>query len=787
MAGSILGNAVRRVEDPGLLVGAGTYVGDLSPEGGLSLYFVRSPVAHAELKSVDVSAAASSPGVVAVLTGQSMGIEPYPVSMVNRSVLKSPLAQGKVRFVGEAVAAVLAETRAQAVDAAELVEVDYVPLAAVTDLEAAMGPGAPLLFEELGTNLAIGAREPSTEDVLEGAEVVVRARFENQRVAAAPIEGNAIVVVPGRSPGESQLTVYAGTQTPHGLRDAAARLLGLAPEEIRVVAPYVGGGFGGKTGLPAEYAVAIVAASRHGRAVKWQEDRGDNLVGMNGRSQVQYGEMGFKRTGEIVGLRARVIGDAGAYAGFAGFLALGPTRNMLQGVYRIPRLHVDAAGVLTNTSPVGAFRGAGRPEAAALLERLMDMAADELGIDPVEIRRMNYISRDQFPYQTLTGMLYDSGDYGKALDEALKVADYGSLRAMQAERRASGDRLQIGIGVSSYVEITAPGPGSEYGSVEVSEDGTATVRVGTMATGQGHATAFAMIVSDRLGIPLESITFIQADTAEVPRGGGTVGSRSLQLGGSALERASVTLLEKAKELASELLEADEADVVLSEEGRIGVAGVPARSLGWGELAAAAVERNDTLASSVDFRPPGPTFPFGTHVSVVEVDTETGYVRPLRHVAVDDAGTIVNPMLAQGQQHGGIAQGMSQALWETISFDDDGTPLTSSFASYCIPSAAETCSFEASNTQTPTPYNPLGAKGIGESATIGSTPAVQNAVIDALSHLGVRQIEMPCTPERVWDSIRKASAGQSSDPWREPPGFFSSLPPRGGGGGAADSH
>jgi carbon-monoxide dehydrogenase large subunit len=480
------------------------------------------------------------------------------------------------------------------------------------------------------------------------------------------------------------------------------------------------------------------------------------------------------------------VGDAGAYGGFGGGLAMGPTKNMAQGVYDIPAIGYDVAVALTNTTPVGAFRGAGRPEAAAFLERIIDMGADELGIDPVEIRRLNLLRPEQFPYTTLMGTTYDCGEYQKCLDVAVEAAGYEALRAEQAARRARGDRMQLGIGVSTYVEITAGGMSSEWAGVAIDDDGGATIKVGTSSHGQGHATTFAMIVADRLGIPLEQIRFVQSDTAVVPKGGGTGGSRSLQIGGSAVLEAAGSVLDRAKQLAAKLLEADAADIVLTDDGRLGVAGVPATAKTWAEVAAAA--RDDEagpLAAAMDVAQKGATFPFGAHVAVVEVDMETGRVELVRHVAVDDCGRIVNPLLVTGQQHGGIAQGAAQALWEQFVYDEAGNPLTSTLAEYAMPSAAELPSFEAINTETPTPQNALGAKGIGESGTIGSTPAVHNAVVDALSHLGVRHLDMPCTPQRVWTAIVQAGAGTLPDPWREPPAVFATLPVRGAKPAAAD--
>jgi carbon-monoxide dehydrogenase large subunit len=420
-----------------------------------------------------------------------------------------------------------------------------------------------------------------------------------------------------------------------------------------------------------------------------------------------------------------------------------------------------------------------------MLERLMDLAADELGIDPVEIRRRNLLAPDVFPYQTRTGVTYDSGDYRAALDEAVRLAGYEELRAEQDRRRAEGGTRLLGIGVAVYVEITAGGGSSEYGALEVHEDGTATIRVGTSAHGQGHATSFAMIVADTLGIPIEDIRFIQSDTAAVPRGGGTGGSRSLQMGGSAVLAATESVLAKGRALAASVLEADPADIVLSD-GRLGVAGVPTSSLSWAELARSGRERGEPLVAEEDVTQAGPSFPFGAHVAVVEVDSETGRVSLLRHVAVDDCGRVLNPLIVAGQQHGGIAQGAAQALYETFVYDEDGTPLTSTLADYAMPAASELPSFETANTQTPSPLNPLGAKGIGESGTIGSTPAVHNAVVDALSHLGVRHIDMPCTPERVWRAIEDARRGTLPTFWGEPPAAFADLPVRPGTAPASEA-
>jgi len=784
MPGSLLGTQVRRVEDPELLTGQGTFIANMHPDGMATAVFVRSTVAHARVLHIDTAEAAKSPGVIAVLTAEDIGVAPFHGFMVlNPNCGRTPLVTDRVRFTGDTVALVVAESQAEALDAAELVVVDYDPLPAAVTVEDAIAPGAPLQFEEIGSNVVAGMRSsPSAGDPLAGA------RLENQRIAVMPMEGNAIAVIPD---GEN-LTIYVSTQMPHGFAAMAGRILGIDVSKLRVIAPHVGGGFGGKAGLTAEHAAVIAAARLLGRPITWVEGRGENLIGMpHGRGQVQWVEMGLRDDGTITGLHIRVLADAGAYAGFGGALAIGPTRSMAQGVYNIPAIRFDVASIVTNTTPMGAFRGAGRPEAAELLERMMDIAADELDIDPVELRRRNLMEPFDKPVTTVMGTVYDTGDYRRALDEVVRLAGYDGLRAEQAERRRRGDRWQLGIGVAAYVEITAGAGGKEYGSLEIHRDGTATVRAGTSAHGQGHATSFAMIVSDRLGVPMESIRLVQSDTAKVPRGSGTGGSRSLQLGGSAVYSATEAVWEQARLLAAAELEANADDIVVHDGGQVGVAGVPSSAISWGRLAelagsaaagsAAAGEVGSVLgplAAAIDFEQDGATFPFGAHVSVVEVDTETGFVRPIRHVAVDDCGRVLNPLIVAGQQHGGIAQGIAQALWEQVVFDSDGNPLTANLADYAMPSAAEFPSFEASNTETPTFRNPLGAKGIGESGTIGSTPSVHNAVVDAVSHLGVRNIQMPCTPERVWQAIRDASSGGQTL-WTDPPAVFDTLPVAGG--------
>lgn len=774
MVGSLLGNEVNRVEDPDLLRGRATYVDNLPLEGVLHVGFVRSPLAHALISEIDTSAAAAAPGVVAVYTAKDLDLPPVQAFIPVGDFTREPLATDRVRFAGEPVVAVVAEDTAALADALELVDVDYDPLDVAVDPVGALAPDAPAQFPEHGSNIASGYRDAAGADVLAGADVVVRARIENQRLAVVPMEGNAFAAIAGGPDDDHEVTVYASTQMPHGLRSGLAGSFGWDQQRVRVIAPHVGGAFGGKAGAAAEYLVVIAAARELGRPAKWVESRSENMQSMpHGRAQVQFAELGLSREGDIVGLRARVVGDAGAYAGFGGSLALGPTRLMSQGVYRLPALSYDGVMVLTNTTPVGAFRGAGRPEAAAMLERLIDMGAAELGIDPAELRRRNFLRPEQFPHTTLTGAGYDSGDYDLALTETLRIAGYEQLRAEQARRRAADDPKLLGIGLSSYVEITGGGSG-EFAEVDVHEGG-ATIKVGTSAHGQGHATAFSMLVSDLLGIPMESVEFVQSDTATVPRGGGTGGSRSLQVGGSAVREAGEVVLRKASELAAARLEASPDDIRVTDGG-LGVAGAPGATVSWAELVR--VAGDGELSGTTDFQPGGATFPFGAHVSVVEIDSETGFVTPLRHIAVDDCGRIVNPKLVRGQQQGGAVQGIAQALWEQMSYDEDGNPATATLADYAMPSAADVPALEVVNTETDTPHNPLGAKGIGESATVGSTPAVQNAVVDALSHLGVRHVDMPATPQRVWQTIRDARAGTLASPWQEPPAAFATLPVRG---------
>jgi carbon-monoxide dehydrogenase large subunit len=759
-AGSILGHPVRRVEDPELLTGASRFTADVVAEGALHAVFVRSTFAHGRVSGVDGREAAGMPGVAGVFTAGDLDLPPMGSGMVASAFARPVVARDVVRFVGEILAVVVAETPEQAMDAAESVYADVEPLPAVVDPMAAAGPEGTLLFAEHGSNLAMDSPF-GDQDPLAGADVVVRSRFVNQRLAPVPMETGAALAAP--DPQSGGLSMWTSCQAPHYWRDGLTEPLGLEKAKLRVIAPAVGGGFGAKIDLLPEHVLVGALALRLGRPVRWTETRSESMTALwHGRAQIQDVEIGATRDGQVTGLKVSIVADGGAYPGMAAYLPV-LTQLMLSGVYRIPKIGGRLMCVATNTTPVNAYRGAGRPEAAALIERAVDLLAVELGMDPVQIRRKNLIPKDAFPYTTASGATYDVGDYEAALDDVLRLAGYDGLRQDQAERRRRDGAKQLGIGLSAYVEVTAYGLGSEFGSVEVRRDGSVRVLTGTSPHGQGHATTFAQIVADTLNVPFEAVTVVHSDTAVVPRGEGTMGSSSAQVGGSSILRASEGVLDKARSLAAHVLEAGAEDVVLFEDGRIGIAGAPDRGLTWAELADAAAEpsrlpegMDPGLSFDADFgQSMNGSYPFGAHVAVVEVDVETGQVHLLRHVAVDDCGRILNPLLVEGQVQGGLAQGIAQALYEEVLYDDDGNPLTASLMAYEMPSAADLPSFETAHTVTPTPLNPLGAKGIGESATIGSTPAVQNAVVDALSHLGVRHIDMPLTPERVWRAIRDA--------------------------------
>jgi aerobic carbon-monoxide dehydrogenase large subunit len=757
---SILGTRVLRTEDPGFLTTGAVYTDDVVDErlaGAGHVFFVRSPVAHARIRSIDVSAALQAPGVVAAFTGADLAglplLAPPMPGMINDQMGQALLARDVVRFVGEPVAVVVTDDPYQGEDAMELVDADYDPLPPVIDLAGA-AVGDVLLFPDAGTNVAatFGDAAELQADLFNGCDVVVTRAIINQRVAPAPMETRAAAAAWGD---DGRLTAWIPNQGAQGTRDALAAMLAIDPATVRIITPDVGGAFGAKFGADPEHAVVCWVAQRLGRPVRWAETRTENLVGMtHGRAQHQTVTIGGGRDGTVAAYRLEILQDAGAYPRFGAFLpAL--TILMAPGPYAFGRAEAVAKSVVTTTTPVGAYRGAGRPEATAAVERAIDLFAAEIGMDPADVRRKNLLPRFTEPHTTAFGAVYDSGDYTVALDKALVAAGYAALREEQAQRRSAGDVAQLGIGLSSYVEIT--GPGAEAGgprenaTIEVHPDGSATILTGTSPHGQGHATVWAMLASDELGIPVDKITLKWGDTDLIPEGGGTGGSRSLQQGGAAVQQASRELIEVARQRAAAEMEANPADLVFDATRSVfAVAGDPEASVPLAKLA----EAEQLLVRSV-FRAPGPTFPFGAHVAVVEVDTETGKVVLRRMVTVDDAGTVVNPLLAEGQRHGGIAQGAAQAFLEEFVYDAEGNPLTASFADYPFLSATEVPSFELVDMATPTSYNPLGAKGIGEAGTIGATPAVQNAVVDALAHLGVRHIDMPASPQRVWRALQSS--------------------------------
>ncbi len=748
---SILGTRVVRIEDPRFLKGEGTYIANLEVPGAVHLTFVRSQMAHAKILNIDASEALSMPGIKAVWTSADVDLAPAPPAnpMMNKAFTYPFVVTEVARFVGDIVAIVVSDTKTQGVDAAETVIVDYDPLPVVVDIDQAFR-NEVLLHPNAGTNVVItfAAEKP---DIFADCEVVVDLTIENQRVAPAPMEVRACVA---QWDGQ-RLTQWACSQGAHGARDGIAQALGLEGSQVRVITPDVGGGFGAKSGVYAEEILVGWAARKLGQPVRWTESRTENMLSMgHGRAQRQRTKMGGTKDGKITAYRIELLQDAGAYAK-AGAILPYMTRLMAGGVYDIPHVQFESHSVVTNTTPTVAYRGAGRPEATAAIERTIDEFARVCGIDPAEIRKKNFLKPDVFPLTTVMGAKYDSGEYEAALDKALTAAGYTQLREEQQRRRASGDPIQLGIGIASYVETTNPMGSGDYGAVEIKADGGAVIRTGSSSHGQGHHTAWAMLVSEATGIPMDKIEFHFGDTDDVERGGGTGGSRSLQVGGSAVKLATDAVIEKARERVADLLEAAVEDIVIDTvRGAFHVAGSPAPARTWAEIMTGI---EVPLEAEVDYVPEGSTFPFGTHVCVVEVDTETGSVAVVRHIACDDAGTIINPLIVDGQVHGGIAQGVAQALLEVVAFDPDGNPITSNFADYGIISAAELPSFERVPMETPTPRNPLGAKGIGEAGTIGATPAVHNAVVDAVSHLGVTHIDMPCTSINVWNAIQIATA------------------------------
>lgn len=759
MGRSILGAAVKRTEDPRFITGAGEYLGDMHLDGEVWMVPVRSIVAHGELTDVDIDMASDVPGVVKVYRAGDLDVAPMPVGApgVDAAAARPTIATGRVRFVGDIVAVVVAETERAAIDAASLVWADIEPLPTVTTPAEGAAANAPLIFEALETNVIYDRGEP-VDGVLDDADVVIETTIANQRIAAVPLEPNGALA---QSRDDGGLDIWLGSQNAHSQRRDLSKVLGLDQSMIRVRVPDIGGGFGAKIALYPEHALCAAIALDLDRPVRWQETRTENMLAMNhGRAQTTEVRLGATREGLITGIALRVTQDGGAYPVFGSYLPA-ITKRMAVGPYLIPKAEYRWRTVLTNTTPIHAYRGAGRPEATMALERAMDQLAAELGMDPAEVRRRNFIPADDFPHTTVVRERYDSGDYVTALELALEKGGYEEARRAQQARRYSGVRLQMGIGVSSYVEITAPAGREDWGAVEVDTDGSATVFSSAVSQGHSHETTFPQIVSEILKIPHERIRFVQGDTDLIPHSGGTMGSRSLQIAGSAVFGAGERALHKAREVYAFHAEAGLDDVVQFDDGRIGVVGVPASAMTLAEVATIAAESTNLpmdmepgLRGEEMWEQDEATIPFGTHLCIVEVDTDTGAVRILRHIACDDAGTILNRMVVDGQVHGGVAQGIGQALFEEVRYDE-GNPLTGNLTSYLIPNAESMPSVEVSHTETPTPENPLGAKGVGEAGTIGSTPAIVNAVIDALAPYGIRHLDMPLTPNKIWEAIRSS--------------------------------
>jgi carbon-monoxide dehydrogenase large subunit len=782
----LVGQSVKRKEDPRLITGRGRYLDDITLPHMAHAAILRSPHAHARIVSIDAERAKELPGVLAVYTGADMkdSANPlpcaYPAAGVeNHLPPHRALAVDNVRYVGDGVALIVAADPYIAHDALDLIDVQYEVLPAVVDAEKAIAAGAPQLHEEAPNNICMhwtAGNKDRTDAAFADAEVVVRHRIHNQRLIANPIETRGTLA--SYDPGTGDLTIWTTSQNPHVHKILlAAFVLGLPEHKVRVIAPEVGGGFGSKIFLYPDQVAVPWASKQLGRPIKFVETRSENYLASNqGRDHTQELELAARRDGTILGLRVRSLANLGAYLST---VAPGvPTTlfgRMVSGPYRIPAIAVEVIGVFTNTSLVDAYRGAGRPEATFLLERLVDLLADEIGMDPAEVRRKNFIPPDAFPYTPADlGLLpYDSGNYEPALNKALEIVGYQQLRGEQEAARASG-RL-LGIGMSSYVEICGLAPSAwmqsqgwgaplyESSQIRVLATGKVIATTGSSSHGQGHETTFAQIVADQFGIGLDDVEVLHGDTHGQPFGLGTYGSRSLAVGGTALVHSAQKVKEKIAAIGAHLLEVAPEDVEFAG-GAVQVKGAPGRSKSFGEIAMAAwmvtslpPGMEGGLEATSFYDPPNCTFPFGTHVCVVEIDPDTGWVKILRYVAVDDVGPVINPMIVDGQLHGGIAQGIGQALFEGAEYSEDGQLLTGSMMDYCVPKADSLPTFEMARTVTPSPVSAFGAKGAGEAGTIASTPAVVNAVVDALSHLGIRDLQMPLTPRRIWHAIQQAQS------------------------------
>ena len=782
-----IGQARRRKEDAHLITGRTLWTDNLTLPGMLHIAILRSPMAHARITSIDTSEAAGRPGVVAVFTGQDVkdvqGNLPcaWPVTedMVNPGA--PALAVDQVNFAGECVAVVVARTKAEAQDALEGIDVDYEPLPPVLDMEAAARDGATLVHSNTESNRsftwvfdsgAAGTGAP-IEEALSGAEVTVQRRFIQQRLIPSFMEPRSVVV----QPSGDAFTIWSATQVPHILRLMTALSLGIPEHKVRVIAPDVGGGFGGKLQVTPEEFIAVLAARRLGKPVKYTESRSESLMAAHhGRDQIQDITITATKDGTLTGLDVHLLADMGAYLRLVtpGVPILGAF--MFNAIYKVPAYRFTCEGIFTTKTPTDAYRGAGRPEATYAIERIMDELAAELGMDPMELRRKNWIKHEEFPFTTVAGLTYDSGNYEAATDKALELIGWDDLRAEQQKRRDANDPVQLGLGISTFTEMCGLAPsrvlgslaygagGWEHAAIRMLPSGKVEVVTGSSPHGQGHETAFAQIVADRLGVAFEDVELIHGDTASSHKGLDTYGSRSLAVGGIAIVKAADKVIEKAKKIAAHLLEANEDDLEFAG-GKFRVAGSPGSEVGIGDIALAVFAAHNlpdgvepSLDSDATYDPENFSFPHGTHLCAVDVDTETGMTKIRKYVCVDDVGVPINPLIIEGQVHGGLAQGIAQALFEEAVYDDAGNLTTGTFVDYTIPSASDLPSFTTDRTETPSTTNPLGVKGVGEAGTIASTPAVVNAVVDALRPFGVNDIRMPATPERVWRAIHEGGGG-----------------------------
>jgi len=746
---ALLGTPVLRREDHHLLTGRGTFVANLPVAGAAHVTYLRSPFAHARILHLDAAAARAADGVLAVLTAEDIDLPMVPPERltVDSRMSRPLIAREVVRFAGEIVAVIAAETVAQGLDAAALVDVDYDPLPALIDVQDAL-TGGVLVFPDAGSNVAtrIGPPPVPDDDLFADCEIVVRQRIVHQRLAPVPLETRAVVA---RWSPDGGLTVHVSTQKPHVVRDELARTFGLDPATVRVVVPDVGGGFGAKCGgYPDELLVAEVAR-QVGRPARWVETRSESMISLgHGRGQVHEAALGGDRDGTLKAYRLDIVQDAGAYPRLGAWLPV-LTRLMASGVYTIPSVSCTAVSVVTTTTPVTAYRGAGRPEAARTLERMVDLFAVEAGLDPIALRRRNLLQPNDFPYRTPTGAIYDTGNYPLVLDRVLALADHPRLSAERDRRRRAGDPQLPGVGVAVFVEVTNAAPPPEHASAQARPDGQFVIRSGNSPHGQGQETVWAMIAADTLQVPTDQIEVRFGDTSDVPRGAGSFSSRSGQVGGSAVHRACQELIRQGLPWAAKLLRPG-SDQVRYDGARFRLADDPDRSVTWSQVASA----SGGLRAEVDLQC-GATYAFGAYLAAVDVDSDTGAVRLNGLWAVDDAGRLLNPMIAHGQVLGGAAQGIGEVLFEQASFDETGNPVTANLVTYSIASAVDLPRMTTAHTQTLTPVNPLGVKGIGESGVVGAGAAVHNAVIDALGPHGIRHLDSPLDPWRIWRALHDA--------------------------------